>query len=208
MGANAQTSVPVFTAGQVLTAVQQTQINTGIPVFATTTTRDAAFGGTGEKTLAEGQMCYLESTKATQFYNGTAWKNIFTPWTSFTPTWTSGFTAGNATQTWNYQIVGDVVTVIGRTVLGSTSSVSGNPTFTLPITRDSSGIMSLGFGTFQDTGTATFQNYPVSTSNTSCTLFGVLVNGTWAQEGTVGATGPFIWTTNDVIGVNITYAQA
>ena len=74
MGANAQLSVPAFTAGQVLTAEQQTQINTGIPVFATTTTRDAAFGGTGEKTLAEGQMAYIEATKTTQYYNGSAWQ--------------------------------------------------------------------------------------------------------------------------------------
>lgn len=73
MGANAQTSVPEFTAGQVLTAAQQNQINTGIPVFASTTTRDAAFGGTGEKDLAEGQFCYLESTDETQYYNGSAW---------------------------------------------------------------------------------------------------------------------------------------
>lgn len=73
MGANAQTAVPVFTAGQVLTAAQVTQINTGIPVFATTTTRDAAFSGTGEKVLAEGQMAYIEATKTTQYYNGTAW---------------------------------------------------------------------------------------------------------------------------------------
>jgi hypothetical protein len=34
MGANAQTSVPAFVTGQVLTAQQQTEINTGIPVFA------------------------------------------------------------------------------------------------------------------------------------------------------------------------------
>lgn len=73
MGANAQTAVPVFTAGQVLTAEQVTQINTGIPVFATTTTRDAAFGGAGEKTLAQGQMAFIEATNTTQFYNGTAW---------------------------------------------------------------------------------------------------------------------------------------
>jgi len=70
---NTQTSVPAFTAGQVLTAAQMTEVNTGIPVFATTTTRDAAFGGTGEKTLAEGQLCYLESTKVVQIYSGTAW---------------------------------------------------------------------------------------------------------------------------------------
>ena len=76
MGANAQTSVPAFVTGQVLTAEQQTWINTGIPVFATITTRDAAFGGTGEKTLAEGQMAYLEDTNTTQYYDGTAWQTL------------------------------------------------------------------------------------------------------------------------------------
>ena len=70
---NTQTSVPVFTAGQVLTAQQQTEINTGIPVFATTVTRDAAFGGTGEKTLAEGQFAYIEATNTTQYYDGSSW---------------------------------------------------------------------------------------------------------------------------------------
>ena len=73
MGVNAQTTVPKFTAGQVLTAAQQTAINTGIPVFATTTTRDDAFGGTGEKVLAEGQFAYIEATDTLQYYNGTSW---------------------------------------------------------------------------------------------------------------------------------------
>ena len=77
MGANAQTTVPTFTAGQVLTADQQNQsARTGVPVFATTTTRDAAFGGAGEKTLAEGQLCYLESTNKVQYYDGAAWANL------------------------------------------------------------------------------------------------------------------------------------
>jgi len=73
MGANAQTTVPTFTASQVLTADQMNQsARTGVPVFATTVTRDAAFGGTGEKTLAEGQMCYIEGT-GFQTYNGSSW---------------------------------------------------------------------------------------------------------------------------------------
>lgn len=76
MGANAQTAVPVFTPGQVLTAQQQTEINTGIPVFATTVTRDAAFGGAGEKTLAEGQFAYIEATNTTQYYDGAAWQTV------------------------------------------------------------------------------------------------------------------------------------
>jgi hypothetical protein len=76
MGANAQIAVPAFTAGQILTAAQQTQINTGIPVFATTVTRDAAFGGAGEKTLAEGQFAFIEATNTTQYYDGAAWQAV------------------------------------------------------------------------------------------------------------------------------------
>jgi hypothetical protein len=76
MGANAQTSVPAFTAGQILTATQQTQINTGIPVFSTTVTRDAAFSGVGEKVLAEGQFAYIEATNTTQYYDGAAWQSV------------------------------------------------------------------------------------------------------------------------------------
>jgi hypothetical protein len=76
MGANAQTAVPAFTAGQVLTAAEMTEVNTGIPVFATTTTRDAAFGGAGEKTLAEGQFAYIEATNATQYYDGADWQTL------------------------------------------------------------------------------------------------------------------------------------
>ena len=74
MGANAQTAVPTFTASQVLTAAQMNQsARTGVPVFATTGDRDAAFGGTGEKTLAEGQLCYVETT-GLQSYNGSTWQ--------------------------------------------------------------------------------------------------------------------------------------
>jgi hypothetical protein len=86
MGVNQQTSVPAFTSGQVLTAQQQTEINTGVPVFADTTARDAAFGGTGEKVLAEGQLCYLEDTNKVQYYDGSSWANLgsMTEVTAFT----------------------------------------------------------------------------------------------------------------------------
>jgi hypothetical protein len=73
MGANAVTTTYDFTAGQILTAAQMDNVNCGVPVFATTTTRDAAFGGSGEKTLAEGQYAYIEATKTLQVYNGSAW---------------------------------------------------------------------------------------------------------------------------------------
>lgn len=77
MGANAQTSVPTFTAGQVLTAAQMNDsARTGVPVFADTSARDAGFGGTGEKTLAEGQLCYLEDADVVQYYDGSSWATV------------------------------------------------------------------------------------------------------------------------------------
>jgi hypothetical protein len=78
MGANAVTTVPVYVAGEILTAADLNITNSGIPVFASTTTRDAAFGGAGEKTLAQGQFCYLESTGKLQVYTGSAWSNVGT----------------------------------------------------------------------------------------------------------------------------------
>ena len=77
MGANAQTTVPTFTSFQVLTAAQlNNSARTGVPVFATTVERDAAFDGSGEKTLAEGQLCYLEDSNIVQYYDGAAWATV------------------------------------------------------------------------------------------------------------------------------------
>jgi hypothetical protein len=78
MGANATTFVPAYVAGEVLTAADLSVTNSGIPVFATTVTRDAAFDGTGEKTLAEGQFAYIEATNTTQYYDGSAWQSVGT----------------------------------------------------------------------------------------------------------------------------------
>ncbi len=76
MGANASTAVPLYAAGQVLDAARLNLTNAGIPVFSGTATRDAAFGGSGEKVLAEGQFAYLEDTNALQFYDSAAWQAV------------------------------------------------------------------------------------------------------------------------------------
>ena len=75
--ANEQTSVPLYAASEVLTAANMNiSAGTGVPVFATTVTRDAAFGGASEKVLAEGQLCYLSSTNVVQQYNGSGWETV------------------------------------------------------------------------------------------------------------------------------------
>ena len=75
--ANEQTSVPLYAASEVLTAANMNiSAGTGVPVFATTVTRDAAFGGANEKVLAEGQLCYLSASNIVQYYDGAAWATV------------------------------------------------------------------------------------------------------------------------------------
>jgi hypothetical protein len=137
MGANAQTSVPVFTAGQVLTAAQVTQINTGTPVFSSATTRDAAFGGAGEKTLAEGQTAFLEDLDRVQVYVGTSWQSIHVgSWTSYTPTvGAASGTITTASGTGAYALAGKLV--IARFNLTITTNGTGGTavTMTLPFAQ-------------------------------------------------------------------------
>ncbi len=112
MGLNATTSVPVYTSGDVLTAANLNITNSGIPVFATTVTRDAAFGGTGEKTLAQGQMAFIEATNATQYYDGSAWQTLVAApqIATFNETQANG-TAGGASvaTTWTTRVLNTTV---------------------------------------------------------------------------------------------------
>ena len=76
MGLNATTFVPAYTSGEVLTAADLTVTNSGAPVFADAAARDAAFGGAGEKVLAEGQLAYLEDSNVVQYYDGSVWATV------------------------------------------------------------------------------------------------------------------------------------
>jgi hypothetical protein len=68
----------LFASGNVLTAAQ---VNTylmdqTVMVFATTAARDAAFGGAGEPTLAEGMLCYISDSNTILYYTGTTWSAL------------------------------------------------------------------------------------------------------------------------------------
>jgi hypothetical protein len=132
---------------------------------------------------------------------------VITTWISYTPT-ASNFTIGNGTQEWLYRRVGTTIEVAGKVILGSTSSVSTVPTFTLPsgLTFDASALASvngeytnLGEANCLDSsGAATYsgavyqnltssnQFYPSSQGNTSFT-----------------ATVPFTWATSDWMTFNL-----
>jgi hypothetical protein len=68
----------LFTAFSKLTAAQVNGylMDQSIMRFASATVRDAAFGGAGEPTLAEGMTCYLDDTNQIQSYTGSAWVGV------------------------------------------------------------------------------------------------------------------------------------
>ena len=136
MGVNAQTTVPTFTAAQVLTADQMNQsARTGVPVFADTTARDAGFGGSGEKVLGEGQLCYLESTNVVQYYDGAAWATVGPQTSSFVRVGGSSFSAVGSvaydsifSATYrNYVIIGNVLVSTGNPAFGFQLTSAGTP---------------------------------------------------------------------------------
>ena len=137
MGANAQTSVPLYAAAEILTAANMNiSAGTGVPVFATTVTRDAAFGGTSEKVLAEGQTCYIEAApNRLQIYDGATWRPVdLDAWTAYTPTVTAGTgTITSATATGFYAVVGKTCFVRYAVVITSNGTGATSVKITLPL---------------------------------------------------------------------------
>jgi len=129
MGANATTFVPSYTSGEVLTAANLSVTNSGIPVFAGTVERDAAFGGTGEKVLAEGQYAYIEATKATQYYDGAVWQSVgVSPGLVLVKTETVGSAVASVTVTSCFNATYDSYKIIAT---GVGASANGNVSFQL-----------------------------------------------------------------------------
>jgi hypothetical protein len=72
----AVTSVTNFSDGNVLTATALNAVNCGIHVYADAAARDAAYGGSGERTLVEGEFAYLLDTNLIQYYNSSSWITV------------------------------------------------------------------------------------------------------------------------------------
>jgi hypothetical protein len=211
---NEQTSVPLFTAGEVLTAANMNiSAGTGVPVFTNSTTRDAAFGGAGEKVLAEGQLCYLSDTNIVQYYTGAAWASVgATDWAAWTPTWTN-LTVGNATQTARYSQSGKTVFFTLKLVFGSTTSMGTQPTFTWPVTAASTEAAQ-GAVTkvlFLDASAQIVLGATDPRSSTTALTKLNAPSGTVQlqdQDRAVTSTVPFTWTTSDTIWVMGSYEGA
>jgi len=183
MGANAQTAVPAFVAGEILTAAEMTQINTGIPVFATTTTRDAAFGGAGEKVLAQGQMAFIEASNATQFYDGATWQNVGASGSGLTliKTQTIGTAVSSVVVSDAFSTTYNAYKII---VTGGAASTPASCNMTL-------GAANTQYYTFSMYGVFSGNTITGLATNNSSSFIGVLQNSATTLSGVIELQNPF-----------------
>lgn len=126
--------------------------------------------------------------------------DISEAWTNWTPT-LAGMTLGNGTLTGKYKQIGKTVFFKIYMVFGSTSSVSGNTTFTLPVTAaaytTADTFLSVGVGEVQDAGVASYLCRLRLNSTTVCQIYVENAGSTYAQPTGFSSTIPHSWGTGD-----------
>ena len=199
----------VFTAGEVLAAadVNEFLMDQAVQSFAGTAARGSAI-----PSPVEGMTTYLEDSDSVEIHNGTSFVQALPigEWTSFTPTWTN-LTVGNGSYIRSaYALYGKTAFVNVRFVLGSTSSVTGNATMTVPslLARKTQSTI-LNTVSMFDTGTANYVGVALSNPNAQeFSIRHLLVSGTSVQMAATSATAPFTWTNTDIFDISLSYEVA
>jgi hypothetical protein len=155
-----------------------------------------------------GQILTADSTAAT----GLAWAAASSGFTyaAYTPTFTN-FSLGNGTiNVARWAQSGKLVHVYGQVTLGSTSSVSGNITLSLPATASSSivGINAVGNVTFGDDGVGSFGGLVRLQSTTTLRLDVLGASGTYTTVVGSSSTVPMTWTNLDDFRFSLVYEAA
>jgi len=130
-------------------------------------------------------------------------KAIGDAWTSFTPT-TTNITLGNGTLTSAYLQAGKWVEFRIALVLGSTSAITGSPTFTLPVTALATRRVNALLQMF-DSSAAAATAYKVGAAFNSSTTVLLLRDDASAV---LSSTVPFTWATSDELVITGTYEAA
>lgn len=117
---------------------------------------------------------------------------------SWTPTFTN-FTIGNGTRTSTYTQIGKQVFFRIEVTLGSTSSVSGTITFSLPVTAASTYTTSspLARATIVDSGSARIYGTLLWATTTTVILDSEKADGVYLFGNGTSSSIPMNWTTND-----------
>ena len=127
--------------------------------------------------------------------------------TSWVPGWTN-VTIGNATVAAKYVRAGGLVVFRLNVTFGSTTSVSGNISFSLPVTAESVSLATpIGILRMLDSSaSAAYGGAIQQTVGGVCQLVVYDASATYLNGGTaINATIPFTWATGDTIACSGTY---
>jgi hypothetical protein len=137
---------------------------------------------------------------------GTGWS-----WSTWSPTWTN-VTIGNGVVTAKYIQMGK--TVFGRVhiVFGTTTAVSGEFQFSLPVTAvalpGTAAVDPIGMGNMYDATTNVYKGIVNLTSTTAACLRPILTSGTTANNSLTTNLVPGTWAVSWEVGLNFCYEAA
>ena len=127
-------------------------------------------------------------------------------WTAWTPTFL-GASLGNGTISAFYSKLGKVVTIRIRFLLGSTSTVTSQPRFSLPFNAIAA-IPIASPALLINSGSGNQIGIAGTSATTHATVSALNAAGTYLGIATITNTVPFTWAVNDVMEFTFTYEAA
>lgn len=154
--------------------------------------------------LTDGTVTPAKLTSGT----GSSWA-----WQTWSPTLTN-FTLGNGTLVSKYIQIGKTIHFRVSLILGSTSSVTGDVSISLPAATSASYVPTV----YNQIGTASFNDNSAGgqiingglawTSTTAANIIIFTATGTYVTEAVLSAAAPFAWATSDTMFLTATYEAA
>lgn len=198
-----------FAVGEKLTAsdVNTYLMEQSVMEFATTAARDAAIASP-----SEGMFAYSAADDSYYVYSGSAWMPYNIVWKSYTPTLSNVTLGSGYTLSAAWAQLGELVVVNFYFALGSTSAITGDVSFSLPVNQASSNrSISAGLATVVDASPATRYAGTVLLSGTPGYAFIRVMNasGTYVTNTALSSSVPIaVWATSDAISANVIYEAA
>lgn len=126
---------------------------------------------------------------------------------AFTPTLTN-ITLGNGTNTAHYVQINKFVFVEGKITFGSTTSITGLPKATLPVTAAIAGESVMTNCHYADFGTTGYVGFVYFDSTTTVSFYVQNVGSTYPTFTSLSSTVPHTWAVNDYISYRYSFEAA
>jgi hypothetical protein len=129
-------------------------------------------------------------------------------WTNYTPSFLTNVSLGNGTRVARYAQIGKICFVYFSFTLGSTSTITGQPEFSLPVTGAQSATYANGDSLLLDYVTAEYFGKVYLQSTTTFSLVAQSASVSYVKDAIISSTVPMTWATNDKITANFWYEVA